>query len=394
MQRNATTPKKRVRADRRHRNNDQIKRPKKRMHRTTKEILQMGIRGRVCAKLRDYKLANQLDEGPCPAKDPGLEPHWLSLAEPIGRGPRSLSQAWALASLGSMAMGVAAAARSIRRLWDAVLVVEQDQPDEYGANHEGKQAREPALQRELQLVNLRHALHRCEVDVGPAAEGEKEAHDAVVNVGGVDDDRAEDHAQACHKVQDERLYGRHPDRGSGEDGVVGELLRHLVQDGAQRHAPSETAAAALECRADKDPVAEVVQEVADGHCADHAGPGGSACHGLLRIRAVLNARLRDLRLSLAQHGRNHRHGHTLEDGRQQEAREHHRPPTPKHINLLRPAHCDEVRGFEEQKEKRAREEGACSESGQDALDEVGVGPSKRRDARHSQDYSDQRDQVD
>mmetsp|Transcript_31966 Transcript_31966/g.99874 ORF Transcript_31966/g.99874 Transcript_31966/m.99874 type:complete len:105 (+) Transcript_31966:179-493(+) len=104
----------------------------------------------------------------------------MSPAEPVCWNPRGSSQACGLASLGSEAVVMPAV--PVGSVWDAVLVVEQDQSDEYGPDHEGEQAQEVPNQREFLLVNLRHALHRREVDVGTATEGEEEAHNAVVHV--------------------------------------------------------------------------------------------------------------------------------------------------------------------------------------------------------------------
>eukprot|EP00444_Apocalathium_aciculiferum_P025710 CAMPEP_0183416210 /NCGR_PEP_ID=MMETSP0370-20130417/23612_1 /TAXON_ID=268820 /ORGANISM="Peridinium aciculiferum, Strain PAER-2" /LENGTH=123 /DNA_ID=CAMNT_0025599709 /DNA_START=106 /DNA_END=475 /DNA_ORIENTATION=- len=99
-------------------------------------------------------------------------------------------------------------ARSAVRL--AMLVVEEYEPDEGGPKNKCEQAQEVGLRRELQLVNLRHALRRCDVQIDPAAKSEEEAHNTAVHLCGVDDHHAEHHAKPDKKLRRSALAGVMP----------------------------------------------------------------------------------------------------------------------------------------------------------------------------------------
>mmetsp|Transcript_64169 Transcript_64169/g.88765 ORF Transcript_64169/g.88765 Transcript_64169/m.88765 type:complete len:351 (+) Transcript_64169:678-1730(+) len=239
-----------------------------------------------------------------------------------------------------------------------------------------------------------HALRCSEVHVGPTAKSEEETCDTVLHLGSVDDNNAKDHAQARQEVQEERLCRCHANRGAGEDGIVGQLLRDLVQGCAQGDAPAKAGAATLERRADEEAVAKVVEEVADYHSSNHAGPAVDVHQSLLLVR---RARLHDIvglllcrRLLGLQHPCARDRDHAWE----QEPCEHHRPPAPEHINFLLPTLRNEVCGLEQEQKECARKESACGEGGKDALEHGAVGLGEPRDARRKQDQANQRDRAD
>mmetsp|Transcript_68835 Transcript_68835/g.155966 ORF Transcript_68835/g.155966 Transcript_68835/m.155966 type:complete len:339 (+) Transcript_68835:149-1165(+) len=271
-----------------------------------------------------------------------------------------------------------AVARSIIR--DAVLVVKQDESDEDGADQEGQQAHEVHPRREIRVMHPRHALRCRQVHVRPAAESEEEANGTVLHIGNVYDNHAKDHAQARQEVQQERLRGTQADPTASEDGVVGQFLRDLVQHRGQGDAPAEAATAPLERRADEEAVAQVVEEVAHCHGAKHAGRRARAG----RFRLIQSMRL-GLQCPLDR---------ALDRSWQDEPCEHHRPPAPKHLNLLLPTLPDEVRCLKQEQEERTREERARGEGGEHPFERRGVGRGEPREDGHSQSQADHRDQAD
>ena len=146
----------------------------------------------------------------------------------------------------------------------AVLVAEEDEADAHGAEAEEGDRRGAQRDGLRVLVDLGHALGGGEVDVDAAAEGEDHADRLRADrVQGDDDDAAEEHREAAHEVEDERL-GRLQGAlvGVGQDEIVGELLRELVVDGREGDGPGDGAGAVPEGGADEETVAQVVHEVA------------------------------------------------------------------------------------------------------------------------------------
>mmetsp|Transcript_36830 Transcript_36830/g.118780 ORF Transcript_36830/g.118780 Transcript_36830/m.118780 type:complete len:277 (+) Transcript_36830:223-1053(+) len=271
-------------------------------------------------------------------------------------------------------------ARSAVRL--AMLVVEEYEPDEGGPKNKCEQAQEVGLRRELQLVNLRHALRRCDVQIDPAAESEEEAHNAVVHLCDVDDHHAEHHAQTRQKVDQERPSRGHANPGTGEDGVVGHLLRKLVQHRCQGDTPAEVVTAALECHAEEETVAQVVEQVADGHGTDQA----SGTPFRLTVRKMGLAWCRHWAVDctsfvprkgcggrvfgneLRWPGLLHQSGRAINHGWQQESREDHHSPSPCLCRLVFPRLRDQVRGLEQEEKESTPKEGARGERGQEAIE--------------------------
>mmetsp|Transcript_49954 Transcript_49954/g.152025 ORF Transcript_49954/g.152025 Transcript_49954/m.152025 type:complete len:319 (-) Transcript_49954:536-1492(-) len=279
----------------------------------------------------------------------------------------------------SMSVGVALVQR-------AMLVVQEDEADDQGSKEEGQQAQAVGLHRQLQAMNFGHALDGRDVQVDAAAECEEQAHGAVGHVREVHHEHANDHGQARQEVQKQRPRSGHAHQAAGEDGVVGEALRELVEHRGQGDAPAEASAAALERRAEAEAIAQVVEEVTDEHGPDHTSSAprvGIHC----RLIAVPHA----CRRSPPARGRSDRNVH---DCRQNEACKRHGSPAPQLRHLLFPARRDEVCGLEEQQEQRTREQGPSGEGRQNALEGVGVGLGQPGDAWHGQDNPDQGDYVD
>ena len=144
---------------------------------------------------------------------------------------------------------------------DAMLVIEEHEPDRYGADDECEHRSEAYAGGGGLGVDVRHTLNGGDVQEDPAAKGKQHALRALAHVTRKDGNHAKDNRDARGKIESERGHGSKPPLPR-EDHVVRELVRDLMRNRRDRHREGLGAAAILKGGTDKDAVHKVVHKIA------------------------------------------------------------------------------------------------------------------------------------